>query len=62
MLTKKDKTEQLALLADKARLVSGLSFIALNLLEDEMYTREQAAEDLIKIVDEETEFIPKVSC
>lgn len=39
MLTQAEKLEQIA---EKKRLVSKLSSIALNLLEDEMYTKEYA--------------------
>jgi len=60
MLTK-EKTEQLLLLANKTQLVSHPSHIALNLIEDKNYTREEAAEALIKIVDNEISCMPNVS-
>ncbi|EMA6342206.1 hypothetical protein ACE41A_00110 [Bacillus cytotoxicus] len=61
MLAKEEKAEQLLLLANKTRLVSDLSHIALNLIEDENYTREEAAEALIRIVDDEISCMPTVS-
>ncbi|ANP83879.1 hypothetical protein BAQ53_24445 [Bacillus sp. B25(2016b)] len=61
MLTKEEKTEQLLLLANKTRLVSDLSHIALNLMDDENYTREEAAKALIEIVDNEISCMPTIS-
>lgn len=49
MLTQTEKLEQIA---EKTRLVSKLSSIALNLLEDDMYTKEYAASQsqLVEII------------
>ncbi|MFK4380549.1 cytochrome b involved in lipid metabolism [Bacillus sp. RC218] len=49
------QTEKLAQIAEQASLVNELSSIALNLLEDEMYTKEYAAAELVKIINRETE-------
>ncbi|HFK1767409.1 TPA: hypothetical protein ACJMKJ_005421 [Bacillus wiedmannii] len=57
MLTQKD---QLGHLAEKTELVKDLSWIAHDLLSDEDYTKEHAAEAIIKIINKELSFVSKV--
>ncbi|RAN91508.1 hypothetical protein B5P41_04625 [Bacillus sp. SRB_28] len=58
MLTQTEKLEQIA---EKKRLVSKLSSIALNLLEDDMYTKEYAASksQLVEIINQEIDLCYK---
>ncbi|WP_180252481.1 hypothetical protein [Bacillus toyonensis] len=57
MLTQK---EQLGHLAEKTELVNDLAWIAHDLLSDEDYTKENAAEAIIKIINKELSFVSKV--
>ncbi|MGN7198389.1 hypothetical protein ACTHS9_31050 [Bacillus mycoides] len=57
MLTQKD---QLGHLAEKTELVNDLAWIAHDLLSDEDYTKENAAEALIKVINRELSCVSKV--
>lgn len=57
MLTQKD---QLGHLAEKTELVKDLAWVAHDLLSDEDYTKENAAEAIIKIINKELSFVSKV--
>ncbi|HDR4411965.1 hypothetical protein [Bacillus wiedmannii] len=57
MLTQK---EQLKQLAEKTELVEELAWIAHDLLSDEDYTKENAAEALIKVINRELSYVSKV--
>lgn len=57
MLTQKD---QLGHLAEKTELVKDLSWIAHDLLSDEDYTKENAVEALIKVINRELSYVSKV--
>ncbi|HDR4686675.1 hypothetical protein VSK70_26520 [Bacillus sp. WOD8 KX774193] len=52
--------EQLKQLAEKTELVEELSWIAHDLLSDEDYTKENAAEALIKVINRELSYVSKV--
>ncbi|WP_175879503.1 hypothetical protein [Bacillus cereus] len=52
--------EQLKQLAEKTELVEELSWIAHDLLSDEDYTKENAAEALIKVINRELTYVSKV--
>ncbi|HDR7636174.1 TPA: hypothetical protein QCX75_005057 [Bacillus mycoides] len=52
--------EQLGHLAGKTELVKDLSWIAHDLLSDEDYTKENAAEALIKVINRELSYVSKV--
>ncbi|WP_179948976.1 hypothetical protein [Bacillus sp. FDAARGOS_235] len=52
--------EQLKQLAEKTELVEELSWIAHDLLSDENYTKENAAEALIKVINRELSYVAKV--
>ncbi|HDR6313050.1 TPA: hypothetical protein QCU60_005077 [Bacillus cereus] len=52
--------EQLGHLAEKTELVNALAWIAHDLLSEEDYTKENAAEAIIKIINKELSFISKV--
>ncbi|WP_176548014.1 hypothetical protein [Bacillus pseudomycoides] len=57
MLTQKD---QLGHLAEKTELVNDLAWIAHDLLSDEDYTKKNAAEALIKVINRELSYVSKV--
>lgn len=57
MLTQKD---QLGHLAEKTELVKDLAWVAHDLLSDEDYTKENAAEAILKIINKELSFVSKV--
>ena len=57
MLTQKD---QLGHLAEKTELVKDLSWIAHDLISDEDYTKENAAEALIKVINRELSNVFKI--
>lgn len=57
MLTQKD---QLGHLAEKTELVKDLAWIAHDLLSDEDYTKENAVEAIIKLINKELSYISKV--
>ncbi|MGH0680996.1 hypothetical protein ACQVPP_27995 [Bacillus luti] len=52
--------EQLGHLAEKTELVNALAWIAHDLLSEEDYTKENAAEAIIKIINKELSFVSKV--
>ncbi|NOP83151.1 hypothetical protein HNV23_27170 [Bacillus paranthracis] len=52
--------EQLKQLAEKTELVEELSWIAHDLLSDEDYTKENAAEALIEVINRELSYVSKV--
>lgn len=52
--------EQLKQLAEKTELVEELAWIAHDLLSDEDYTKENAAEALIKVINRELSYVAKV--
>ncbi|HFK1727397.1 MULTISPECIES: hypothetical protein [Bacillus cereus group] len=52
--------EQLGNLAEKTELVKDLSWIAHYLLSDEGYTKENAAEAIIKVINRELSFVSKI--
>ncbi|KFN06427.1 hypothetical protein [Bacillus clarus] len=57
MLTQK---EQLKQLAEKTELVEEIAWIAHDLLTEEDYTKENAAEALIKVINRELSYVSKV--
>ncbi|HFK1429359.1 MULTISPECIES: hypothetical protein [Bacillus cereus group] len=57
MLTQK---EQLGHLAEKMELVNDLAWIAHDLLSDEDYTKENAAEAIVKVINRELSYVSKV--
>ena len=57
MLTQK---EQLGHLAEKTELVNDLAWIAHDLLTEEDYTKENAADALIKVINRELSYVSKV--
>lgn len=52
--------EQLKQLAEKTELVEELSWIAHDLLSDEEYSKENAAEALVKVINRELSYVSKV--
>ncbi|MFB6730629.1 hypothetical protein ACMZ5A_28585 [Bacillus mobilis] len=52
--------EQLKQLAEKTELVEELAWIAHDLLSNEDYTKENAAEALIKVINRELSYVSKV--
>lgn len=52
--------EQLKQLAEKTELVEELSWIAHDLLSDEEYTKENAAEAIVKVINRELSYVAKV--
>ncbi|HIE8456370.1 TPA: hypothetical protein ACXPT9_005418 [Bacillus cereus] len=52
--------EQLKQLAEKTELVEELAWIAHDLISDEDYTKENAAEALIKVINRELSYVSKV--
>lgn len=52
--------EQLGHLAEKTELVKDLAWIAHDLLSDEDYTKENAAEAIIKVINRELSYVSKV--
>lgn len=52
--------EQLGHLAEKTELVNDLAWITHDLLSDENYTKEKAAEALIKVINRELSYVSKV--
>ncbi|EJV74192.1 hypothetical protein [Bacillus cereus] len=52
--------EQLKQLAEKTELVEEIAWIAHDLLSDEDYTKENAAEALIKVINRELSYVSKV--
>lgn len=52
--------EQLGHLAEKTELVNDLVLITHDLLSDENYTKENAAEALIKVINRELSYVSKV--
>lgn len=57
MLTQKD---QLGHLTGKTELVNDLAWIAYDLLSDEDYTKENAAEAIIKVINRELSYVSKI--
>ncbi|PGT80245.1 hypothetical protein COD86_15855 [Bacillus cereus] len=64
MLSQNEKIEnvkeELLHIAERTELISELSMIARWLLDDKFYTNEHAAEDLVKLINEQMEFISKI--
>ncbi|WP_179865737.1 hypothetical protein [Bacillus pseudomycoides] len=52
--------EQLGHLAEKTELVKDLAWIAHDLLSDEDYTKENAAEAIIKVINRELSYVSKI--
>ncbi|GAB6537430.1 hypothetical protein [Bacillus cereus group sp. MYBK81-2] len=52
--------EQLGHLAEKTELVNALAWIAHDLLSEEDYTKENAAEAIIKVINRELSYVSKV--
>ncbi|MGH0669985.1 hypothetical protein [Bacillus paranthracis] len=52
--------EQLKQLAEKTELVEELAWIAHDLLSDEDYTKENAAEAIVKVINRELSYVSKV--
>lgn len=52
--------EQLGHLAEKTELVNALAWIAHDLLSDEDYTKENAAEAIIKVINRELSYVSKI--
>lgn len=52
--------EQLGHLTDKTELVNELAWIAYDLLSDEDYTKENAAEAIIKVINRELSYVSKI--
>ncbi|HFT2187904.1 MULTISPECIES: hypothetical protein [Bacillus cereus group] len=52
--------EQLKQLAEKTELVEELAWIAHDLLSDEDYTKENAAEAIVKVINRELSYVAKV--
>lgn len=52
--------EQLKQLAEKTELVEELAWIAHDLLSNDDYTKENAAEALIKVINRELSYVSKV--
>lgn len=54
------QTDQLGNMAEKTELLNDLSWIAHDLLSDEDYTKENAAEALIKVINRELSYVSKI--
>ncbi len=52
--------EQLGHLAEKTELVKDLAWIAHDLLTEEDYTKENAAEAIIKVINRELSYVSKI--
>ncbi|HHY0839768.1 TPA: hypothetical protein ACVW80_005991 [Bacillus thuringiensis] len=52
--------EQLGHLAEKTELVNALAWIAHELLSDEDYTKENAAEAIVKVINRELSYVSKI--
>ncbi|MCU5214268.1 hypothetical protein [Bacillus paranthracis] len=52
--------EQLGHLAEKTELVNALAWIAHDLLSEEDYTKENAAEAIIKVINRELSYVSKI--
>ncbi|MDA2766582.1 hypothetical protein PDQ74_28970 [Bacillus cereus group sp. Bc005] len=52
--------EQLSRITDKTELVNDLTWIAYDLLNDEGYTKENAVESLVKVINRELGYISKI--
>lgn len=52
--------EQLSRITDKTELVNDLTWIAYDLLADEDYTKENAVESLVKVINRELGYISKI--
>lgn len=52
--------EQLSRITDKTELVNDLTWIAYDLLTDEDYTKENAVDSLVKVINRELGFISKI--
>ncbi|SCN41130.1 Uncharacterized protein BC067498_05521 [Bacillus cereus] len=52
--------EQLSRITDKTELVKDLTWIAYDLLADEDYTKENAVEALVKVINRELGYISKI--
>jgi hypothetical protein len=52
--------EQLKQLAEKTELVEELAWIAHDLLSNEDYTKENAAEAIVKVINRELSYVSKV--
>ncbi|MCW1941790.1 hypothetical protein OMD49_29845 [Bacillus anthracis] len=52
--------EQLGHLAEKTELVNDLAWIAHDLLTEEDYTKENAAEAIIKVINRELSYVSKI--
>lgn len=64
MLSQNEKLEnikeELLDIAERTELISELSMIARWLLDDEFYTNEHAAKDLVKLINGQMEFVTKI--
>lgn len=52
--------KQLSRITDKTELVNDLTWIAYDLLNDEEYTKENAVEELVKVINRELGYISKI--
>lgn len=52
--------EQLSRITDKTELVNDLTWIVYDLLTDEDYTKENAVDSLVKVINRELGFISKI--
>lgn len=52
--------EQLSRITNKTELVNDLTWIAYDLLNDEGYTKENAVESLVKVINRELGYISKI--
>lgn len=52
--------EQLKQLAEKTELIEDIAWIAHDLLSDEDYTKENAAEAIVKVINRELSYVAKV--
>lgn len=52
--------QQLSRITDKTELVNDLTWIAYDLLSDEDYTKENAVEALVKVINRELGYISKI--
>lgn len=52
--------KQLSRITDKTELVNDLTWIAYDLLNDEKYTKENAVESLVKVINRELGYISKI--
>lgn len=52
--------KQMSRITDKTELVNDLTWIAYDLLSDEDYTKENAVEALVKVINRELGYISKI--